>query len=67
MRLVGHIAGLGPTERIYAVRFMGPVAYVVTFRQTDPLYTPGPGRSRAAASPRRGRPDRLFGLPAPGV
>jgi Beta propeller domain len=39
MRLAGHVAGLGPTERIYAVRFMGPVGYVVTFRQTDPLYT----------------------------
>jgi hypothetical protein len=39
MRLAGHIAGLGPTERIYAVRFLGPVGYVVTFRQTDPLYT----------------------------
>jgi hypothetical protein len=39
MRLAGHVAGLGPTERIYAVRFLGPVGYVVTFRQTDPLYT----------------------------
>ena len=39
MRIVGIIAGLGSMERIYAVRFMGPVGYVVTFRQTDPLYT----------------------------
>ena len=39
MRIAGSIAGLGSTERIYAVRFMGPVGYVVTFRQTDPLYT----------------------------
>jgi hypothetical protein len=39
MRLAGQIAGLGLTERIYAVRFMGPVGYMVTFRQTDPLYT----------------------------
>lgn len=39
MKLVGHVAGLGVTERIYSVRFMGPVGYVVTFRQTDPLYT----------------------------
>jgi hypothetical protein len=36
---VGKVAGLGVGERIYAVRFFGPVAYVVTFRQTDPLYT----------------------------
>ena len=39
MRIVGSVAGLGSMERIYAVRFMGPVGYVVTFRQTDPLYT----------------------------
>ncbi len=36
---VGHVGGLGKRERIYAVRFVGPVGYVVTFRQTDPLYT----------------------------
>jgi hypothetical protein len=39
MRLAGHVTGLGRTERIYSVRFMGPVGYVVTFRQTDPLTT----------------------------
>jgi len=36
---VGMVDGLGETEQIYSVRFMGDVAYVVTFRQTDPLYT----------------------------
>jgi hypothetical protein len=36
---VGQVTGLGLTERIYAVRFMGDVGYVVTFRETDPLYT----------------------------
>jgi uncharacterized secreted protein with C-terminal beta-propeller domain len=36
---VGKVGGLGAGERIYAVRFLGPVGYVVTFRQTDPLYT----------------------------
>jgi hypothetical protein len=36
---VGKVTGLGKGERIYAVRFTGPVGYVVTFRQTDPLYT----------------------------
>ncbi len=35
---VGTLGGLGETERIYAVRFLGDVGYVVTFRQTDPLY-----------------------------
>lgn len=36
---VGRVGGLGRTERIQAVRFMGELATVVTFRQTDPLYT----------------------------
>lgn len=36
---VGQVGGLGRTERIFAVRFIGPVGYVVTFRQVDPLYT----------------------------
>ncbi|MEQ1874932.1 MAG: beta-propeller domain-containing protein [Ilumatobacteraceae bacterium] len=35
---IGKVGGLGLTEQIYAVRFMGTQAYVVTFRQTDPLY-----------------------------
>jgi hypothetical protein len=35
---VGHVDGLGEGEQIYAVRFAGALAYVVTFRQTDPLY-----------------------------
>jgi hypothetical protein len=37
--VVGKVGGLGTGEQIYAVRFAGPVGYVVTFRQTDPLYT----------------------------
>ncbi|HWM04509.1 MAG TPA: beta-propeller domain-containing protein [Actinophytocola sp.] len=36
---VGKVDGLGKGERIYAVRFLGDVGYVVTFRETDPLYT----------------------------
>jgi hypothetical protein len=36
---VGSVEGLGKGERIYAVRFVQTVGYVVTFRQTDPLYT----------------------------
>ena len=36
---IGRVDGLGVTEQIYSVRFMGDVGYVVTFRQTDPLYT----------------------------
>ncbi len=35
----GRVDGLGKGERVYAVRFLGDVGTVVTFRQTDPLYT----------------------------
>ncbi len=38
---VGRVGNLGKGERIYAVRFLGDVGYVVTFRQIDPLYTVG--------------------------
>ncbi|MBO4273780.1 beta-propeller domain-containing protein [Microbispora triticiradicis] len=34
----GSVTGLGRGERIYSVRFMDDLGYVVTFRQTDPLY-----------------------------
>jgi hypothetical protein len=36
---VGQVSGLGPGETVHSVRFMGDVGYVVTFEQTDPLYT----------------------------
>lgn len=36
---VGRVGGLGKTEQIYSVRYDGDIGYVVTFRQTDPLYT----------------------------
>ena len=36
---VGVVDGLGKGERIYSVRFAGPRGYVVTFKQTDPLYS----------------------------
>jgi Beta propeller domain len=39
LRQVGAVGGLGKGQRVYGVRFAGPVGYVVTFRQTDPLYT----------------------------
>jgi Beta propeller domain len=46
---LGRVAGLGRGERVFGVRFIGDVGYVVTFRQTDPLYTldlSNPGRPR---------------------
>jgi len=39
LEVAGQVAGLGIDERIYAVRFIGDTGFVVTFRQTDPLYT----------------------------
>lgn len=35
---IGTLNGLGINERIYAVRFLGELGYIVTFRQVDPLY-----------------------------
>jgi uncharacterized secreted protein with C-terminal beta-propeller domain len=35
----GIVDGLGRGERIYSVRFIGARGYVVTFKQTDPLYS----------------------------
>ncbi|MEV1286715.1 beta-propeller domain-containing protein [Micromonospora sp. NPDC049679] len=39
LRETGRVGGLGRGERIYSVRFTDDKGYVVTFRQTDPLYT----------------------------
>ncbi len=36
---LGQVDGLGPGERIFAVRYFDDLATVVTFRQIDPLYT----------------------------
>jgi uncharacterized secreted protein with C-terminal beta-propeller domain len=35
---IARVGGLGRGEQIYAVRFIGDIGYVVTFRQVDPLY-----------------------------
>ncbi|HEU5056822.1 MAG TPA: beta-propeller domain-containing protein [Kofleriaceae bacterium] len=39
LRQVGAIEDLAKGERIYAARMMGDKGYMVTFRQTDPLFT----------------------------
>ena len=39
LQQLGQVGGLGTGERIFAVRFIGTTAYVVTFKHTDPLYT----------------------------
>ncbi|MBE3102955.1 MAG: beta-propeller domain-containing protein [Bacilli bacterium] len=38
MNQVGSIVGLAKGERIYSARFMGDKAYMVTFKETDPLF-----------------------------
>jgi uncharacterized secreted protein with C-terminal beta-propeller domain len=35
----GRVGELGKGDRVYSVRFVGDVGYVVTFKQIDPLYT----------------------------
>ncbi len=35
---MSRVDGLGPGESVQSVRFLDKLAYVVTFRQTDPLY-----------------------------
>jgi uncharacterized secreted protein with C-terminal beta-propeller domain len=39
LSVIGSITGMGKNERIYAGRLVGEQGYIVTFRQTDPLYT----------------------------
>ncbi len=36
---IGRVRGLGTNEQIQSVRWLGPLAVIVTFRQIDPLYT----------------------------
>lgn len=38
LKTVGKLEDLAPGEKIYSVRFMGDKAYLVTFRQIDPLF-----------------------------
>jgi hypothetical protein len=39
LNVVGHIGGIAPGERIWSSRFVGDRGYLVTFRNTDPLWT----------------------------
>lgn len=34
----GAVTGMGDDQRVYSVRYVGDTAYVVTFRQVDPLH-----------------------------
>jgi uncharacterized secreted protein with C-terminal beta-propeller domain len=37
LKVVGALEGISPGEAIYAVRFVGDVAFMVTFKKVDPL------------------------------
>ena len=38
MKKVGEVSNIAPGERIYSTRFLGDRAYMVTFKNTDPLF-----------------------------
>ncbi|MEC0211610.1 beta-propeller domain-containing protein [Paenibacillus ehimensis] len=38
LSVIGKLEGLAPGERIYSVRYAGNRAYMVTFKNTDPLF-----------------------------
>lgn len=38
LQITGKLLGIAPGEKLYATRFDGKTAYVVTFRRTDPLW-----------------------------
>ena len=38
MNTIGEVPNLAKGERIYSVRFIGDKAYIVTFKQVDPLF-----------------------------
>jgi uncharacterized secreted protein with C-terminal beta-propeller domain len=53
LKVAGRVDGLGKGERIYAVRFVGALAYLITYQQTDPLYVidlSDPARPRVAGA-----------------
>jgi uncharacterized secreted protein with C-terminal beta-propeller domain len=38
LKVVGSVTGIATGEQLHAVRFMGDRAFIVTFRQVDPLF-----------------------------
>lgn len=38
LTIIGRVEHLAPGEKIYSARFMGDLLYLVTFKQTDPLF-----------------------------
>jgi hypothetical protein len=58
LNVIGSVENFGTNEDIRAVRYVGNIAYVVTFRQTDPLF--------AIDITDPGAPRMLSGLKIPG-
>ncbi|MFH0966798.1 MAG: beta-propeller domain-containing protein [Methanobacteriota archaeon] len=38
LKVIGKVEQLAPGEKIYSARFLGDILYLVTFKQTDPLF-----------------------------
>ena len=38
LTITGKLENLAPGERIYAARYMGDIAFLITYRKVDPLY-----------------------------
>ncbi len=39
MNLTGKLSGIAPGEQIYSARFLGDIGYLVTYENTDPLFS----------------------------
>ena len=39
LEISGHLGGIAEEERIWSIRFVGDLCYMVTFRNMDPLWT----------------------------
>jgi hypothetical protein len=39
LKVIGELRNIAPNEDLYSTRFRGDIAYLITFRETDPLWT----------------------------
>ena len=62
---VGRVDGLGVDETIKSVRWFDELAFVVTFRQVDPLYADRPHRPGVPAAAGLAQDPRLHRVPPP--
>ena len=38
MKIIGKLSGIADGEEIYAARYIGDIAYFITYHNTDPLF-----------------------------